>query len=1162
MRRLQAWPPWIVASLMVIFLQLSESRMGTSPVLWTPAAAFNPVPNFPKPFQSISKCTNYIKIMLVGGDSTDLKPLCRLSASLSTSSPVTTPTPILCSNNSHNSRDCVDRHVVKIASNLRQSLKKKSGSESVGILQKELEIALRKDCLDPSASSSVPGVKSKRPRKTNWKKARQTHASTRRLLVALVRDFARYNVDPGVTFWSTFEAWLAFPRVIPPTGEIASLVLALAILDVPPGSEGLLNAGLQAACTERTASPRTMAVADAQQFCKALTLLRGPGATFRVGPAAGMARLLASLEREVRAAKDPSRREDRTLVLPKQTSGTRWVRRPSHVSAPQAETERVPALTCSLLHRRVLDALRTVGLVCEDEVCHAGLRLDVVVYPPSIPPSAPPSLFRPRLPLVIEIDGPQHFIHGDPTRPTGATVARHRFVRSQQDQWAGLVSLTHADAQGEKGRTPVERLLAVLEAKVREQAGVELAGYRTGAGGAKGNGGEGERVEMEASGGRERRGGNAAAYEGKGKMEQGKTTYLGVEMQAWELSKRLLVSRSSQEVLSLVEEARQGHRSSFLDASHFATALTRLARISTRAPQPRLSRRSNKAGLRASNDRNADNRTHGTAGNATTTNYLSNSSSNDTIIDSDIDSFGNRESGIFGSISSKTGQKKESVNGCHRWVGGPAGLLGNTTQALAIIGQADFPALALLIEAMIPFYEGILEKRGEKGGDGCADDSICETEREMLAVAEAAIARVAELEQRSMARAEEETRKEDGGTRPLPGEAIRYSAPKSSTGDRDAPCGIDLSSARYPEVLMTSWSLVTFLHAISRLGYHSWSLPVSASRIQTMISRGQLDAPALVSVLTSLTMICLRISTPPATLPRTNSSCMLPDSPSMPISQRWELTFPFSTAATSILPSTEGVFAAVDALVQGSLGQLHLLSPRDLVSFVRAITLFEEAGYVLATSLDSRACHANALPSSDAGLPSFLPSSFSPYQDGIKAMRTGTSSLTPQPTRERLITSIVEAAGKPHISQSLSLSDLAVLTLRAPADGEHEEVVSNQRDRRKSPQWPLIKDVRRRLRSMSPSALVKFLLYELPVRSMTEGAWRQEPCTIRRQKFLRRTSLMLQPRPTRAFLMMLTNELYKQRAALTVREKASVIAQLRAWEDIYDPGTRFWQRFP
>lgn len=1136
--------------------------MGTSPFFWTPAAAFNPVPNLPKPFQSISKCTNYNKIMLVGGDSTDLKPLCRLSASLSTSSPVNTPTPISCSNNSHNSRDCVDRHVVKIASNLRQSLKKKSGSESVGILQKELEIALRKDCLDPSPLSSVPGVKSKRPRKTNWKKARQTRASTRRLLVALVRDFARYNVDPGVTFWSTFEAWLAFPRVILPTGEIASLVLALAILDVPPGSEGLLNAGLQAACTERTASPRPMAVADAQQLCKALTLLRGPGATFRVGPAAGMARLLASLEREVRAAKDPSRREDRTLVLPKQTSGTRLVRRPSPVPAPQTETERVPALTCSLLHRRVLDALRTVGLVCEDEVCHAGLRLDVVVYPPSIPPSVPPSSFRPRLPLVIEIDGPQHFIHGDPTRPTGATVARHRFVRSQQDQWAGLVSLTHADAQGEKGRTPVERLLAVLEAKVREQAGVELAGYRTGAGGAKGNGGEGGRVEMEASGGRERRGGNAAAYEGKGKMEQGKTTYLDVEMQTWELSKRLLVSRSPQEVLAVVQEARQGHRSSFLDASHFATALTRLARISTRAPQPRLSRRSNKAGLRAWNDRNADHRMHGTDGNATTINYLSNSSSNGTIIDSDIDSFGNRESGISGSISSKTRQKKESVNMCHQWVGGPAGLFGNSTQALAIIGQADFPALALLIEAMIPFYEGTLEESGEKGGDGCADDNICETEREMLAVAEAAIARVAELEQRSMARAEEETGKQDGGTRALPGKAMRYSAPKSSTGDRDVPCGIDLSSARYPEVLMTSWSLVTFLHAISRLGYRSLSLPVSASRIQTMISRGQLDASALVSVLTSLTMICLRGSTPPATLPRTDSSCMLPGSPSMPTSQRWELTSPFPTAATSILPSTEGVFAAVDALVQGSLGQLHLLSPRDLVSFVRAIALFEEAGYVLATSLDSRACHANALPSSDVGLPSFLPSSFSPYQDGIKAMRTGISSLTTQPTRERLITSIVEAAGKPHISQSLPLSDLAVLTLRAPADGEHEEDVSNQRDRRKSPQWPLIKDVRRRLRSMSPSALVKFLLYELPVRSMTEGAWRQEPCTIRRQKLLRRPSLMLQPRPTRAFLMMLTNELYKQRVALTVREKASVIAQLRAWEDIYDPGTRFWQRFP
>jgi hypothetical protein len=310
-------------------------------------------------------------------------------------------------------------------------------------------------------------------------------------------------------------------------------------------------------------------------------------------------------------------------------------------------------------------------------------------------------------------------------------------------------------------------------------------------------------------------------------------------------------------------------------------------------------------------------------------------------------------------------------------------------------------------------------------------------------------------------------------------------------------------SIQRKSILMTSSSLVTFLRALSKLGYRSSSsLPVSSTTLQDMARQGQLDSAALASVLDSLAIICLQW---PSLSPTAAS--------------------PFSSSCPYSLP--DDVSACVATLLRSGESQLHHLRPRDLVSFVRAMALFKEA---------SRLCP----PSSPAAV---------------------AAGVAQEEEEERLIAAIVGAAGKAHICQTLSLADLALLTYKEPAEGDGEGGTINQRGRRKSLQWPLVGEVRRRLRALSPSALVSFMQEDMAqgevvptaVAAASGSTWKTKTNSMR--------ALKLRPQPTRAFLIMLTNELYKQRTALTAREKTIASAYLRGWADIYDAGPRFWQRF-
>ncbi len=767
--------------------------------------------------------------------------------------------------------DVVEQTIARLAVDLRLGIKKQQQQQQrqqvpLQTLQQQLQAALGET------------------RSTT----RQPRATTRRLMVAVIRDFARVNIDPGPPFWQAVTEWLAPPAVALSTAELASLTLALATLDVPEGSEALLDAVLQAVCTHKKTPPQHLSVAEGNQLRKALTLLQGPGGSFRAGPGPSMSWLLALLqatEKAAAAAAAGATADVRPLTA-RSSSSNSLVRRPAAVVAPPEATKRETALTSSALHRRVLDALTTLGFASESEVKHAGLNLDVVLYPP------PPSSSSPQKPLVIEIDGPQHFIQGDPTRPTGDTAARRRLIRSQHDVWAGLVVITYADEQlqqqggggGTTPTTPQARLVALMEDKVQEQAGVSLATYRI-------------------SGGREK------------EEEEGE----------WRVAKRLFLSASPEALLEVVREEEEK-----MDAMHWATALTRMARFIQH-----------------------NHRHHN-----------------------------HKKTKISSSSSSSTASYERYL--------GPDGVLRDEAQAQTLLREAPFPALALLLDALSDYYT----KQQEKEEDARALASLAVT------------------------RAHEDS---------------------SST-------------------IHTSHSLVLFLRALARLGYQSpVQLPLSPTLLQTKAQQGQLEAPALASVLDSLATILLPTSS--------SSSCM---------------------------EGNESIASTLLTLLESAEGKLHLLKPRNLVTFVGAFSLFQQAGLVV-------------------------------------------------PEEERLITAIVAAAGKPHVCQSLSLGDLALLTYREPAaeEGKGEEII-NQRERRKAPQWPLVGEVRRRLRALTPAELFTF------VQEGMGGGGRGG----RRRR----------PLPTRAFLVMLTNEVYKQRAGFTARERTMVVARLKDWEEIHDPGPRFWQR--
>ena len=417
----------------------------------------------------------------------------------------------------------------------------------------------------------------------------QPRRETRRLVLAAVGDCARANADPGARFWAALRQWL-HPVPALPTGELSALALALATLDVPSPAQPLWEE-VVAAAAHAVGKGKGVGPQEASQLRKALTLLLGPGGGFRVGPQPTLAWLLPLLRaREGRqtvvvgggqeedeqgeaaaaaaaataAAVVGSSNEARPLLLKRkreQGRARRAVVAPASSQPPATTTAAAAATTYSALHRRLLDLLSGMGCAAEAEVAYQGLNLDIILQPP------PGSSLKP---LVVEVDGPQHFLQGDPARPTGPTAARRRLLRAATDAFAGLVSVTYADEDraAEEGAwageawaaTPRGRLLALLEHGAQAQAGVALAVYRIGDSG----------------------GGGAGGRESEGQ---------------WALARRFLVAPTPE---ALLEEVRacEANARAMMDAAAWAVAVGRMAgflrhghRFHGRSPSARAARR-------------------------------------------------------------------------------------------------------------------------------------------------------------------------------------------------------------------------------------------------------------------------------------------------------------------------------------------------------------------------------------------------------------------------------------------------------------------------------------------------------------------------------------------------------------------------------------------
>lgn len=300
-------------------------------------------------------------------------------------------------------------------------------------------------------------------------------------VIGVVKDLATLNHDPGSHFWAALEGALLEEETDVKDGlslrHVSSLITSLAVLGVPQGSSGLLTSLLSTALTAESWERGVV-----EQLSKAVLLLSTTGVAQPL-----MQELKQRLEEN---------------------------------EAATSSADRPSAVSSSELHLRVVDALTGLGLCVETEVQHMGLNLDVVLWPSGEGGG--------RRPLVLEVDGPQHFLDRDPSRPTGLTISRRRLLSAPASPFAGMVPLIWLDFAGSNG-TVGGGLVEVVEGRVREQ-GLSLADYRH------------PRVDVAA--------GEAEA--------------------SWDLAKRL-VKCSEEELVGLVEQ--EGGR---LDVGHVAVLAQRV----------------------------------------------------------------------------------------------------------------------------------------------------------------------------------------------------------------------------------------------------------------------------------------------------------------------------------------------------------------------------------------------------------------------------------------------------------------------------------------------------------------------------------------------------------------------------------------------------------
>eukprot|EP00624_Nannochloropsis_granulata_P007215 evm.model.NODE_6830_length_5188_cov_14.805899.2 len=116
-----------------------------------------------------------------------------------------------------------------------------------------------------------------------------------------------------------------------------------------------------------------------------------------------------------------------------------------------------------------------LGLCCLPEARDGPFTLDMVVVPAPAGEWEGGKEGEEALPLVVEVDGPTHYLVNAPERMTGTSRLKHRLLAAQRHRWAGVVSVSLLEwSQGGYSATKKKNILLK---KFREAGVSSLAPY-------------------------------------------------------------------------------------------------------------------------------------------------------------------------------------------------------------------------------------------------------------------------------------------------------------------------------------------------------------------------------------------------------------------------------------------------------------------------------------------------------------------------------------------------------------------------------------------------------------------------------------------------------------------------------------------------------------
>ena len=96
----------------------------------------------------------------------------------------------------------------------------------------------------------------------------------------------------------------------------------------------------------------------------------------------------------------------------------------------------------SAFQKDVQETAEGLGLCCLPEARDGPFTLDMVVVPAPAGEWEGGKEGEEALPLVVEVDGPTHYLVNAPERMTGTSRLKHRLLAAQRHRWAGVVSVS------------------------------------------------------------------------------------------------------------------------------------------------------------------------------------------------------------------------------------------------------------------------------------------------------------------------------------------------------------------------------------------------------------------------------------------------------------------------------------------------------------------------------------------------------------------------------------------------------------------------------------------------------------------------------------------------------------------------------------------------